>query len=264
MNIKKIVAIGSIVTAFTSLIFAIPAFAQVGVNVQGGPRGQGGRMGMMRPGVFGTVTAVNGDTVTVTGQQGFGSTSPQTTFTVDATNAVVTKNNTTSTLPSVAVGDKIFAVGTVSGTNVAATMIRDGVMMGMRGRGPGGTGAPGQNKGGWAGATSTPIQGNGQPVVAGTVSAISGNQLTVTTKSNVTYSVDSTNAKFVIGNNTQAALSNVAVGDTVIVQGTINGTSVTASTVIDQTSKSAGGSNPPAHPGFFGGIGQFFMHLFGF
>jgi len=278
MTIKKIVAMASVLTVFGGLVLAVPAMAQTGNSMMGGRanwQGQSGsRNGMMRSGVFGTVTSVSGNTITITGQQGFGSSSPQTSFTVNAANAVVMKNNATSTIASVAIGDKIFAQGTVSGTNVTATMIRDGVMMGMRGngKGPNGAGAPGQNKNGdWSGASTTSaILGNGQPVVAGAVSIINGNQLTVTTKSNVTYSVDATNAKFVSGNNSTLALSNVSVGDTVLIQGSINGTNVAASTVIDQSKPAMNSGNPnpgnnsSAKKGFFGGIGSFFMHLFGF
>ena len=109
------------------------------------------------------------------------------------------------------------------------------------------------------------VIGNGQPVVAGTISVINGNTLTVTTASNVTYTIDATNAKVLQGQNT-VALSSVAVGNSVVIQGTVNGTSVTASTIIEQSAPvgtSATIGRPVAH-GFFAGIGQFFAHLFGF
>jgi len=120
-------------------------------------------------------------------------------------------------------------------------------------------------------ASTTPlIQGNGQPVIAGTVSAISGSTLTVNTASNIQYTVDAANAKFVKGPNT-IALSDVIVGDPVVVQGVTNGTAITASFVIDQAhSAPASGTagNPAFKPhgnsDFFGQIGSFFKHLFGF
>ena len=86
----------------------------------------------------------------------------------------------------------VMVQGTVSGSNVTATMIRDGV--GMTGRG--GFSFPGR-------ATSTatnatpPIQGNGEPVIGGSVTAINGSTLTVTNASNVTYTIDVSNAKIV-------------------------------------------------------------------
>jgi len=54
-----------------------------------------------------------------------------------------------------------------------------------------------------------------------------------------------------------------------VVQGTVNGTSITASSVIDQGSapaSAASGENnaPKPRMGFLGSIGNFFSHLFGF
>ena len=127
---------------------------------------------------------------------------------------------------------------------------------------------PGSNKSGTASST-VQVLGNGQPVVAGTISAISGNTLTLTTTSNVTYTIDATNAKILEGNST-VAIGSLAVGNKVLVQGTVSGTSVTASTVIDQSvpaGASAGGSatvGKGQSRGFFSSIGQFFSHIFGF
>ncbi len=99
------------------------------------------------------------------------------------------------------------------------------------------------------------------PLVAGTISSISGNSVVITNKSNVTYTVDVTNAKIVEGQNT-VTVSNIAVGDSLVVQGTVNGNSVTASSVIDQ--KIWNNKYPQQNKGFFGAIGAFFSHLFGF
>jgi hypothetical protein len=69
--------------------------------------------------------------------------------------------------------------------------------------------------------------------------------------------------------NTLEALSNVSVGDSVVVQGTVNGTNVTASSVMVQGSAGSNANantnaNAGAHMGFMGGIANFFKHLFGF
>ena len=311
------------------LLTPVPAFAQVG-----------GRGGMM-PGIVGTVSAINGNTITVLGRQGFSrgvgknTATSATTFTVDATNAKVTKNNSASTVSSIAVGDTISAQGTVSGTNVTATNIRDGVMMGngvKNGMGVVGTvsaingttltvNSKARPNGGTAttytvnasgatvikngaassvlniavgdtvivqgtvsgtsvtaktirdGVAQPVIQGNGQPVVAGSVTAISGNTITITNKSNVTYSVDATNAKFVVPGITNPTISNVASGDNLVVQGTVNGLNVTASSVIDQktsVNNGSGDSNSSNQKpkgfmdGMMSGISNFFKHLFGF
>jgi hypothetical protein len=176
----------------------------------------------------------------------------------------VKKNNATSTVSSIAVGDTIMAQGTVTGTNVTATNIIDGVMNRGTGNRQGSSmnGRPGT-------ASSTQVIGNGQPVVAGTVSTVNGYALTVTTASNVTYTIDATNAKVLQGQST-VAFSSIVVGEKVLIQGTVNGTSITASTIVDQSASmnnnasTTGASNKGQEHGIFTSIGQFFMRLFGF
>ena len=267
MNNKKYVY-GFMVLASLALVVAVPALADTTTPANGpaggwtahlgGGMNRGGR-GMMKPGVFGTVSAVNGNTITVSGKTGFGTTATATTFTIDATNAKVMKAGATSTVSSIAVGDMVMAQGTLTGTNLVATMVRDGIMKGGMHGVPGGT--PGSQP-------VSPIAGNGEPVVAGTVSAVNGQTLTITNKSNVTYTVDATNAKIVQGETT-VTISSVVTGDNVIVQGTVNGNAIVASSVIDQkaattTTNASGTTTPPAHKGFFGSIGSFFSHIFGF
>jgi len=295
----KYAAILAGVAIITSLAIAIPVFAQTtnaNANASANPQnmphnGMGGQwqgrtggtpgMGMTRgtpPAAFGSVTTINGTTLTVTSRtftrpasNGTAPANPPataasaaiTTYTVDASNATVMKNNATSSVSAIAVGDMVVIQGTKSGTNITATSIRDGMM-----RGPGGMKSPGGTPGSGSGNAPSPIQGNGQPVVAGTVSAISGDSLTVSTKSNLTYTVDATNAKVVQGQNT-VTISSVTVGDSVIVQGAVNGTSVTASSVIDQkapaqTVANGSATAPKKNLGFFGSIGQFFSRIFGF
>ena len=268
MNKTKIISVATGLALVASMALSLPALAQTNSadtnHVMGTWQGKGpGRMGgpgMMKPGVFGTVTAVNGNTITVSGRSGFGSTSAAVIYTVDATNATVKKSNVASTVSAIAVNDKIFVQGTVTGTKVVATSIMDG-MMGRMGT-PDKDGSKGDVR-----ASSTPaFTGNGQPVIAGKISAMNGSSLTVVTTSNVTYTVDATNAKLLRGKDS-VAMSSLVVGDSVVVQGTVNGTIVTASTVIDQPVQAANpGNSENSAPkrGIFGGIGSFFKHLFGF
>jgi hypothetical protein len=198
-----------------------------------------------------------------------------TTYTVDATNATVYKNNATSTLSSVATGDMVFVAGTVSGTTVTATTIRDGVFGGRPGMGSGmddkkfhmGSSTP-------RGGTDLPF-GNGMPVIGGNVASVSGNTVTITNKGGVTYTVDVTSAKISKHGVTSATVSDVVVGDSVVVQGTFNGTAVTASIVVDQGARPAlpdqesgtqnGTNENQGQPRNFGAaVGLFFSHLFGF
>jgi hypothetical protein len=174
----------------------------------------------------------------------------------------------------------VMVQGTVSGANVAAIMIRDGMNGTMRKPGAFASstrGIPGDGMNAFGRKpTSTravsgtpPFQGNGEPVIAGSVSAMNGTMLTVTNASNVTYTIDASNATFVKGGAT-STIASVAVGDNIVAQGMVNGTSVTASSVIDQGTSSRGNGKPtgtpPAGPRFdlFGTIGNFFKHLFGF
>jgi hypothetical protein len=264
------------VYAFTTLailatLVTTPVFASTTTTNKTAPKGNawGNQMGggkdhkNVGAGVFGTVSAVSGYTITVTGKQNYNKTTTTTatttstvTYTIDATNAKITKNNTAGTIDSILVGDNVMIQGTITGTNVVATTIRDGKMAVTK------TGVDSKTT---TDTKTSPITGNGQPVIAGTVSTISGSTLTITNKSNITYTVDITNAKIVKGQNT-ITISDIAVGDAVVVQGTINGTSVTASSVIDQnaTTTTTTTTAAKAHRGFFGSIGSFFSSLFGF
>jgi hypothetical protein len=337
MQVKKYLSLLAASLFVVGFVVALPVLAQAnpgfgkGVNRGGQMQGQG---------VVGTVSAVSGNIITIIGKQGFNNANiaAAKTFTVDATNAKITKNNVASTITGIAVGDTVIVQGTVNGTNITATIVRDGVMMGGA-RGVNGQGISGtvasingttlaitskarMNKGavttytvdassatvtknGAASSVSSiatgdtvmvqgtvigtsvvaktirdgipqaqpEIQGNGQPVIAGSVTVINGSTITITNKSNVTYTIDASNAKFVINGITSPTVSNVAVGDNLVIQGTVNGNTVTASSVIDQKAKANDGSNnssesPKTKPGFMGGmmngIGSFFKHLFGF
>jgi hypothetical protein len=259
-----------------SLAIAVPVFAATSATINASQKGWSGA------GVVGTVSAVNGSTLTVTSKgmmrpepmHEASGTKPTvattaTVYTVNASNATIYKNKVTSTIASIATGDTVMVQGTVSGTSVTATVIRDGI-----GGATGKTGMPGE-KDFARGASSTlplsPIKGNGEPVVGGNITAINGTTLTVTNASNVTYTVDASSATIVKGNAT-SSVSSVAIGDGVVVQGTVNGTSITASSVIDQGTKGQDASSTSetsaSHTNFvsgiFGAIGGFFSHLFGF
>ena len=177
------------------------------------------------PAAAGLVTAVNGDIITMT------DTKSGTTYTVDATNATLTKRTkpttapvagaarptpTTITVSQVAVGDMVSVQGTVSGTNIVATKVQDGII----------------GRGGFGGA-----KGRG-PGVMGTVTAVNGSTVRVTGKDGKTYTIDASNST--VGKFETINVSGISVGDTVGVQGTVNGTSLTAKNIMD------GMPTPPA------------------
>jgi len=209
----------------------------------------------MTPNVVGKVLAKNGNMLTVVSKQGFynkDGSAKTTTFTVDTTNAKILRGQTAITIADVAIGDNVVVQGTITGTNVVATIVRDGKV------GEGNDDKDGNNQ------AMLQIQGNGQPVVAGTVSAISGSTITITNSGTATYTVDATNAKILQGKNT-ITISGIKVGDSIMVQGTVNGTFIAASTIIDQVKLAAkAGIGQKPKMGIFGSVGQFFRRLFGF
>jgi hypothetical protein len=99
--------------------------------------------------------------------------------------------------------------------------------------------------------------------------SVTGNTIIITNKSNVTYTIDATNVKFVKAN-AISAIGSVLIGDTVIVQGTVTGQNVIASSIIDNgvTSTQSITQTQMRHQkgrgSFFVGIGNFFHNLFGF
>lgn len=271
---KKEKIIGSItgLAAAGILLSGVTAFAQT-ADAQPGIRagfrsGSFGTPGMQerRPGIFGTVSAVNGTTLTVTGKEGPQESGSGAAYTVDASGATVHKEGEVSSLSAIAVGDTVMIEGTVSGTNVTASLIRDGARpRDGSGRGPEG----GAGKGAMAS-----FEGNGQPVVAGTVSSVSGATFALATKSGISYTVDASAAAIMKAGAT-STLAALAGGDAVVVQGAVTGTAVTASTVIDHgapPAEAAGGTSEDGalrgpRGGFFARIGGFFggfLHLFGF
>jgi hypothetical protein len=145
-----------------SLVLGSVANAQ-GMPGGPGPSGMvinhGGTGGRMLPGVFGKVTAIDGTTLSVLG--GGRPSTTQTTYTVNAANATVLKNATTSSVGAIAVGDSVMVQGTVSGATVTATRIFDGIPPMGRGNFMGG-----RPSGTWQGASGTRMRPSGTPPFA--------------------------------------------------------------------------------------------------
>lgn len=271
MTNKKLLVLGGVFAVFAAVGFAGVASAQtvsanVGANVGMGAGSNGGAMGHGRggfggpgmhggmgqfPGVFGSVTAISGTSLTVQSIAFSTSTHATSTvdYSVDASNATVRKDNATSTVSAIAVGDQVSVRGTVDGTSVTATSINDGkFMMGMGGRGPG------NFRGGFNGSSTA----SSTPSISGTVSAVSGSTLTVAGSDGTTYTVDTTNATLIKKGSATNSISAINVGDSVQIQGSVSGTSITATVVLDNVAASS------THPGFFGTIASFFSNLFHF
>jgi len=159
-------------------------------------------------GIFGTITSISGNTLTVQGKN-----NSSTVYTVDATGAKVVINGQASSLSGLAVGNQIAVRGKSTGTNqISAQSI-------MKGMPPIVKGAPRLNG----------IMHGG--AVVGSITAISGNSLTVQGKNGTVYTVDATSAAVKV-NGQASTLSALAVGDQISARGTQNGTNqITAQTI---------------------------------
>ena len=168
----------------------------------------------------GKVTAVSGSILTIKGMKGA-------TSTIDGTSATITmgfgKNATSTTIGAIKVGDRVTAIGTLSGSTVSATAIYDMVMHKMPKSMAG--------KGSWAGGGMMP-----KNVTMGKVTAISGSTITIAGMMNKAITIDGTSATVTKGFGTSATSSTVSaiqVGDYISAQGTISGTTVTATSIRD-------------------------------
>ncbi len=228
-----------------------------GAGWRRGPEGGDMRWGDALFGVFGTISSVSGSTIVVEGRpRPAHGTSTVLQYTIDVSDATIYKDKATSTAASLSVGDQVMVRGTVNGTDVKATVVHDGV--------------PDRQFGGRLGGRMMP-QGNGEPVVGGTVTAIQGTSLTVTTASSIVYAVDAGTAT-VHKSGATSSVAAIAVGDSVVVQGRVDGTAVNASLIIDRGTQPTGRPEAQDTPwngenrgsGLFRGISNFFSHIFGF
>jgi hypothetical protein len=202
-----------------SVVAVAPAFAASGWN----GRGLKGNMG----GIVGTVASINGSSITLTSKAGV-------TYNVNASGATITKGFGAKApalpLSGIASGDTLLVRGAVTGTNVTATAIIDGALPPKE--------RPGNGKHDIPASLEKILSKMPSLRFAGTVQAISGNIVTVLAANAVTYAVDVTSAKVMLGRTT-GSIGSIAVGDKVLVSGTLpgSGTAVKATMVSDLTQK---------------------------
>ncbi len=202
-------------------------------NAPGG-FGQGG-FGNGRRGTIGTVDAIDGTSFTVTALAGppdqSGSTSgsaASSTIKVTTNDATTITKAVTGTLADVKVGDRIRATGTGSASDLTATSVNDQGLVsatangrqGTRGQGAGG-GFPGADNGG-SGAAA-------RMFVSGTVAAVDGTKITVTTNDGTATVTTAADTTFTTTDTVK--VSDLAKGDTVVVQGETTGATVAATSI---------------------------------
>ena len=207
---KPIIAIAALATigagAGASAIASAATAAATNTTAGVTTMGEHARM----PGVHGTISGISGTTLTIV-DKGPGANGTETTYTVDASAATVEKASqgtvpTTVTLSSLAVGDMVGVQGTVSGTSVTATKIMSGFMGGRGGMG----------------------RGHGTD---GTVTAINGNTITISHTDGTTYTIDASAAK--VTKMVDITVGDIKVGDRIGAEGTVSGTTVTATRIMD-------------------------------
>jgi preprotein translocase subunit YajC len=207
---------------------------------KGGDNHENGRS----TGFTGTVTAISGSTIAIKSNR------DNTTYNVVTANAKIYKGPTVKTLADIKVGDFVIVEGSMQADKFMATRILD-TQFDMK--------FPENGK--WD---------NFKPGIIGTVSAVSGTTLTVTAKDGTVYTVATADAKFQKEKGTASTINEVKVGDTVLIQGTVNGTSVTAKNVFDsqialqkiETKMDKMENNNGNHNGFFVRFGNFFRNIF--
>lgn len=171
---------------------------------------------------MGKVTAVNGSMITIDSLAN----KTTTTYTVDVSAATLKKGvgrgaPTTIVVTDIAVGDRITAVGTLSGTTVSATFVTDmGGKKKMMGRG------------------MMPKPMMPANIHSGTVTAVSGSTITIDSlfaKTKTTYIIDASAAALTkgMGRGTTIAVTDVKVGDKIMVTGPLTGTNIAATAVRD-------------------------------
>lgn len=182
----------AIVTLAVTLALPLAVFAQDGGNGNAGGsftgkmHSEGKRMGANISGnmVNGTVSSISGNIITLT------STASSTPFTVDATNAkLLRKFGASMAITDIQIGDTLQVRGTVSGSSVTATTIRD---MSLQAR-------------------------NG--TFSGTIAAINGTSFTLQSKERGSQTINTTSTTVFKKNDQPALFTDLVVGQNVKVSG---------------------------------------------
>ncbi len=261
-----VLAVGGIVGIHAASSSAQTASSNGAAQGPGGMgQGPGGGQGFGGRGTVGKITKIDGSTLTVAetqmgppGSSSSSSSSSSTTVTVKTSGSTTVTQTTTGSLSDIKVGDHVQVMGTGSSTAITAVRITDGASDSTSGGGfgggfgggtpPGASGsstngqsASGQSAQGRSGQSTSgqgqaggggfgPGGASGMTGASGTVVSIDGSTITLTATdgSSVTVTTSSSTTVELV---TQSSVSKLAVGDTVMVQGTTSGSTVTATEI---------------------------------
>lgn len=199
--------------------YARPRVPQDAPPVQNPPSAQGaetpqgpGRGGQRRPGVFGKLTAVNGQSIQITKEDG-------SVATVNITaDTRFRKNRQDAALADFKVGDEVFVRGAENPDHTwTAEMIGERPAGGFGGRGQGGGGAEGGRGPGGGGMRQMGVLG--QDYIFGEVKAIDAPKLTILRPDNVTQTVELNEETSLRKGRDSVTMADIQVGDHVFVRG---------------------------------------------
>ncbi len=255
MNKKIKILFGLILTTFVFSIITTSAFAIIKKN-KVLPQKSTTTI------ILGTVSSINGNNILLYIKQGTSAKTKNqlpviatTTHVVDATNASVLINNATSSISEIAVGDTLFVQGVADGNKkIIANIIRDIATINSKVKVI-------SNNNQKQNSTSTLANNSGsQPVIIGTVTSINNSTIIIKDRNSTSFSIDATSAK-ILKKNGEILVSNIALGDYLMVQGKISSSSAVATVILDRgiiatTSASKSTTN------IFNKIGNFIKGLF--
>jgi hypothetical protein len=175
------------------------------------PQGPG-RGGQRRPGVFGKLTAVNGQSMQITKEDG-------TVVTVKITaDTRFRKERQAAALADFKVGDTIFVRGEENPDHTwTAEMIGERPAGGFGGRGQGGAEAEGGQRGGPGGMRDLGVLG--QDYVLGEVKAVDAPKLTILRTDNVTQTIELNEETSLRKGRDSITMADIQAGDHVMVRG---------------------------------------------
>ncbi|MGB6684754.1 MAG: DUF5666 domain-containing protein [Candidatus Acidiferrum sp.] len=184
-------------------------------SAQGAEPGQRpGRGGGGRPGVFGKLTAVNGQSIQITKEDG---SVVSVKITADTR---FRKERQAAALGDFKVGDNVFVRGQENPDHTwTAEMIGERPAGGFGGRGQGGAGAEGGQRGGPGGGGMREMGVLGTDYVFGEVKAVDAPKLTILRPDNVTQTVELNEATSLRKGRDSITMADIQVGDHVMVRG---------------------------------------------
>ena len=229
-------------------VAAVAATATDGTSSQA-QTSQQGRGAPGGRGTFGTITEIAGTTLTLDSQSLDGTSSTLTVKTDADTKFTETAEGTSADL---AKGDHVVAIGEATSDGIAAQRITDSgdIANAIPRTGENGTPPGGQDEQPPADA-GIPNRGlgNGSTPTVGTITDIGEGAITVTAEDGTITKV-TISGETAISVTSEITIADLAKGDTVSAQGTVDGSTVTAVTV------RKGGAGPGRQPGGFGRGGQ--------